>query len=76
MSNPEIVDSGGDASFSEEELSLFRLGQHAIFQACVSSETPALLRYAFQLEKDREHARELVQETWVRAFERRQTFDN
>lgn len=75
MSDPNDARAGG-APFRADELSCFHLGQHAIFQSCVSSETPALLRYALKLENDHEHARELVQETWVRAFERRLTFDN
>lgn len=61
---------------SHGELARFHAGEHTIFQACVSSETPALLRHALALTRDREQARELVQETWARAFERRLYFDN
>ena len=57
-----------------DELARFRAGETALFRQIVDRESPRLVGYARRLTRDAEEARELAQRTWVRAFERRETF--
>ncbi len=57
-----------------DELVRFRSGDADLFRRLVECETPRLLGYALRLTRHAEDARELTQEAWVRAFERRSSF--
>lgn len=64
----------GDA-VNPTDLHRFHDGDRALFRRLVESESPRLLHYATWLCGDEEEARELVQEAWVTAYERRETFE-
>ena len=57
---------------SPEEIERFRAGDPVLFRECVERESPRLLAYAFRLTGDGDAAADLVQESWVTAFRKRE----
>ena len=56
------------------ELRSFQRGDEALFRRLVEEYTPRLLALARSYTSDGDAARDLVQETWSRAYARRQSF--
>jgi RNA polymerase sigma factor (sigma-70 family) len=61
---------------TDEELAAFRAGDSALFGRLVVEMSPRLLGAAMTLTGDRARAHDLVQDTWVRAFEARESFES
>jgi RNA polymerase sigma-70 factor, ECF subfamily len=59
---------------SPADLRRFHSGDRSLFRSLVESESPRLLRYATWLCGDAQDAQDLVQETWMAAYEQRATF--
>jgi RNA polymerase sigma-70 factor (ECF subfamily) len=60
---------------TDDELAGFRAGDSEVFARLVAEYSPRLLGAAMQLTRDRAVAHDLVQDTWVHAFEARATFE-
>lgn len=56
------------------ELRSFHAGDEALFRRLVEEYTPRLLALARSYAEDSDAARDLVQETWARAYARRETY--
>jgi RNA polymerase sigma-70 factor, ECF subfamily len=56
------------------DLRRFHSGDRSLFRSLVEGESPRLLRYAAWLCGDAQDAQDLVQETWIAAYEQRTTF--
>lgn len=57
-----------------EDQKRFRAGDPALFRSLVEDLSPRLLGYAINLTGDHDQAADLLQETWVQAYRRRDTF--
>jgi RNA polymerase sigma-70 factor, ECF subfamily len=59
---------------TQEELVRFRAGDPAHFRLLVERYSPRLLAYATHLTGERASAHDLVQESWLQAYRRRESF--
>lgn len=58
----------------EDLLARFHAGEEKLFEALVDQHTPRLLLVARAFSSHEEEARDLVQETWVRAYRKRRSY--
>jgi RNA polymerase sigma-70 factor, ECF subfamily len=56
------------------ELRRFHSGDRSLYRSLVEADSPRLLRFATWLCGDAQDAQDLVQETWIAAYEQRRTF--
>lgn len=63
-----------ESGMTAEDLALFRRGDDQLFARLVRAHSPRLLGAALHLTRDRSRAHDLVHDTWVRAFQARDTF--
>lgn len=66
--------TGSRTVLSASEVELFRAGDPSLFRHVVEAITPRLLFVSRTYARDPDHADDLVQETWIRAYQKRHQF--